>query len=132
MKRIVFLAIALFPVLALADDPISNADAIQKILAELSSHKLVGMGLVAAAVQVIMIALRSELVTSMLGKIDSSIRLALVLGLTWLGGVTTMMAGGMTFGAALLHSTSLAAFQVFAHQLYTVYIEKKTQKVPVA
>lgn len=105
--------------------PIADIDAIQQILAQLSGGKLAGLALVGAVIQVIMIALRSNTVIKLLGEAKASLRLALILALSWVGGMAVLVQGGMTWTAALLHATSLAAFQVLAHQIYSVYVESK-------
>jgi hypothetical protein len=130
MMLIVLAVVAPLMVLAQAADPaapIGNIDALQQILSQLTSKKLIGIGAVIALIQVFMLALRSEYAVKLFGKQGPGTRLSLILGLSWLGGAAIMVDGGLTWGAALTHSTSMAAFQVFAHQIYTVYIEKKKQ-----
>lgn len=52
-------------------------------------------------------------------------KLMLVLGLTYVGGISTLMVGGLTFGAAFLHSTSLSALLVLLNEIYSRFIAKK-------
>ena len=131
MKRLTIITLVMLAPMALlaqaADPaaPIGNIDALQQILAQLTSTKLVGLGALVAVIQAIMLALRSDYVVKLFGPQGPGTRLALILCLSWLGGVTLLVQGGLTWGAALTHSTSLAAFQVLVHQIYTVYIEKK-------
>lgn len=122
---ITFLLAPLMVFAQVAADPISDLDAIQQILAQLTGGKLAGLALVAAVVQVIMIALRAQTVVKMIGEAKGQLRLALVLLLSYIGGLVVLMQGGMSLGAAFMHSSSLAAFQVLAHQIYTVYMESK-------
>jgi hypothetical protein len=102
-----------------------NVDAIQMILSQLTGQKLAGLGLVGAVIQVLMILLRTDLVVKYIGEVNGQLRFAAVACLSMVGGIITLMSGGLTLGAAVMHSTTLAAFQVFFHQMYTVYIEKK-------
>ena len=105
--------------------PIADIDAIQQILAVLTTKGLAGLGLVAAVVQVLMTALRSNFVIAKFGDLKGSLRITLLLGLTLVGGVVALMLQGMDLVPALLHSTNVAAFQVFVNQLYKQYFTKK-------
>ena len=129
MKMLWFvISMILFPLAVLAQmDNLPTMDSIQMILAVLSTGKMVGLGLVAAIVQILMIGLRTELVVSKLGKLKPSVRLAMVAGLSLVGGVISLVQSGTELIPALVHSTTLAAFQVFGHQIYTVYLEKKQE-----
>src|SRR6185295_18726759 len=51
-------------------------------------------------------------------------KLLAVSGLTLLGGVAALMSQGLTFTAALLHSSTLATAQVFLHQVVKQITEK--------
>lgn len=122
------LAMVLAPVLVFAQDmtaPIGDIEALQKILAVVTGKDLAGMSLVAAIVQAIMYALRSSFVVKLIGETNAKYRLAAVLVLSYAGGIVTLMGGGLGFVAAFMHSTSLAAFQVLVHQLYSLYLEAK-------
>lgn len=128
----VLLLVAVFPLALLAQvadptAPISDLDAIKKIMDQLTSGSLKGLALVAAIVQCLMAALRSNFVIAKIGEAGAKLRLAAVLGLSWIGGVIALQADGADWMASLVHATSLAAFQVFAHQLYSVYMEKKSK-----
>jgi hypothetical protein len=53
-------------------------------------------------------------------------KLIIVALLSYLSGVVGLMASaGLSFGAAALHSSVLAAFMVFLNQVYKQFIEKK-------
>jgi len=106
-------------------DPISNADALQQIMALFGSGSLKGLSLVAAVIQGLMLLLRSDFVVQKIGAAKASLRLALVLMLSLIGGIVALRMQGMDLKAALIHSSSLAAYQVLFHQLYTVYLESK-------
>lgn len=127
---VMFLVLLPFMVFAQAVDPtapLGNMDAIQQIMAELKGAHLAGLGGVVVVIQVIMLGLRSEYIVNLFGQAKAGCRLATVLLLSWVGGVLYLMQSGMSFKAAILNSTSMAAFQVFAHQVYTIYIEKKVK-----
>lgn len=132
---IVFLGMSLFlPIMLMAQvvqDPsqvISTTDSLQQIMALFSGGHLKGLALVGVVIQVLMLLLRTDFVVNKIGQAKAGLRLAIILALSWLGGISALMLGGMTFGAALLHATSLAAFQVLAHQIYSNYIETKAPK----
>ncbi len=105
--------------------PISDIDAVQQILAVLTTKGLSGLALVAAVVQVLMIALRSNYVIAKFGDLKGSTRITALLALTMVGGIVTLMMQGMTIIPAILHSTTIAAFQVLANQVYKQYFVKK-------
>ena len=54
-------------------------------------------------------------------------RLLIVLGLTVAASVVGLMSQGVTFFAALVNGATLSALQVFAHQVYKQFIEKKDE-----
>lgn len=105
--------------------PVADIDAIQQILAVLTTKGLAGLGLVAAVTQVLMLALRSNFVIAKFGEAKGSLRITILLGLTLVGGVVTLLLQGMDLVPALLHSSTVAAFQVFGNQLYKQYFVKK-------
>lgn len=105
--------------------PISDIDAVQQILAVLTTKGLSGLALVAAVVQVLMIALRSNYVIAKFGDLKGSTRITALLALTMVGGIVTLMMQGMAIIPAILHSTTIAAFQVLANQVYKQYFVKK-------
>lgn len=78
------------------------------------------LGVVAFVVQALMLGARSFL-AGLLGKY----KLLVVLLLTMVGGVLGLLTQGVELGAALVHSSTLAAAQVLLHQVYKEFIEKK-------
>jgi beta-lactamase regulating signal transducer with metallopeptidase domain len=70
------------------------------------------LGIAALVTQVLMFALRSKLKEQ-----AGAWRLAAVYFLTMVSGVIAMRMTGVDWGGALLHSNTLAAFQVFGHQV---------------
>lgn len=127
----IFLMVLSLVAVAQVSDPgsvINNVDAFQAILATLTSGDLKGLTLVAAIIQAVMYALRSQIVVDKLGATKAPIRLVVVLLLSLVGGVVALMKDGMPLAGALLHSTTLAAFQVLFHQLYSQFIEPKLKK----
>ncbi len=104
---------------------LADTDAIQQILAVLTTKGLQGLAAVAAGVQVIMLALRSDYVVAKFGDIKGKYRITALLALTLVGGVLSLMIEGMQLVPAILHSTTVAAFQVLANQAYKQYVVKK-------
>lgn len=78
------------------------------------------LGIVVFVCQAAMWALRKFLPAA-----QAKLRFAAVWGLALAVGVLGLMKGGLSFGSAIMHANTLAAVQVFAHQFYSVYIEKK-------
>lgn len=133
MKKLAYVLLFLFPIFCLAQAapdtaPISDLDMLQGIMVELTSRKLVGPGLAVSAIQALMLFLRSDMSYKLFGKLGSKERLSVLLALSYAGGVTALVYSGLSVPAALLHSTSFTALQVFAHQIYTVYLEKKQKQ----
>lgn len=74
----------------------------------MSTLALVGLG-----IQGLMLAFRGPL-----SSLAGAGKLTLVTGLSLLGGVIGLRAAGLDWALCLMHSTSLAAAQVFLHQLW--------------
>lgn len=93
------------------------------ILVSVTSGQLSVLAIVAAVVQVVMLVLRTKL-----GEHAGKLRLVLVSLMTVVGGVLALKVKGMEWGSALVHSSVLAAAQVFMYDLYK-YL-KPDQVVP--
>jgi hypothetical protein len=92
-----------------------------KLVESLGGLKGAGtLAIVAFLVQLIMLLLRTQL-----GEFAGRWRLLAVLGLTMVGGVLGLKMQGMEWVAALMHSTTLAAAQVFGHQAFKQFAKKK-------
>ena len=93
------------------------------ILVSLTSGQLSVLAIVAAVVQVVMLVLRTKL-----GEHAGKLRIVLVSLMSVVGGVLALKVKGMEWGSALVHSSVLAAAQVFMYDLYK-YL-KPDQVVP--
>lgn len=133
MRFVLLITMSIFASIAVyaqaLTDSVSDSFAFDQIMQIFQGPHLAGLALVAAVVQSLMLILRTEFVISRFGSASASVRLALVFLFSTIGGVVQLMSNGMTLHAALLHSTTLAAYQVLGHQLYTVYLEKKQVKI---
>jgi hypothetical protein len=83
------------------------------ILVQITSGELSILAAVAAAIQALMLVLRTKL-----GEHAGRMRLVLVSLLSVLGGVLVLKTKGMEWGSALVHSSVLAAAQVFMYDLF--------------
>lgn len=83
------------------------------ILVQITSGELGVLAVVAAVVQALMLVLRTRL-----GEHTGRLRLVLVSLLSTVGGVLVLRAKGMEWGSAMVHSTVLAAAQVFMYDLF--------------
>ena len=103
----------------------SNLDFLEFFLKSIGGAKgMSGLALVAIVVQVLMKFVGTPWANGLLaGK--GEMKLTLVLALTYVGGLTTLMVSGLTFGAAFLHSTSLSALLVLLNEVYSRFIAKK-------
>lgn len=93
------------------------------ILVQISSGELSILAVVAAVVQGLMLVLRTRL-----GEHAGRLRIVAVSLLSMVGGVLVLKSKGMEWGSALVHSTVLAAAQVFMYDLFK-YL-KPDQVVP--
>ena len=78
------------------------------------------LGIAAMAVQGLMLLFRSKL-----GSFAGKFKLLLVLLLSLVSGVIALKMHGVDLGAALLHSSTMASFQVFANQVYKQFFAKE-------
>ena len=121
------LCISLFATIAHAQDtsPLPDTAFWSKLLEVLGGAKgMTVKGIVLAVVQLAVVFFRTSF-SDFAGKTKLLVVLALSLLATVLGHIFT----GMSVPAALLDGTTLAAFQVFAHQLVKHLNEKPQQTI---
>lgn len=104
---------------------VSNVDFLEFFLKSIGGAQgASALAILALLVQVFMKFIGTPWANNLLsGKGET--KLMLVLGLTYIGGITTLMVGGLTFGAAFLHSTSLSALLVLLNEIYSRFVVKK-------
>lgn len=124
MKKVAWLSIALFPVLALAgiDDVVPTEGWILELLQFITTAK--GLGALAIGAGVTQLAMR--LLQTPLANVAGKWRLTLVAALSVVGIVLGGMVTGLPFMGALLTAPALAAFQVLLNQIYKQFFEKIT------
>lgn len=99
-----------------------TAAEISKFLEALGGAKGLGtLGIIALIVQGLMLLLKSTV-----GKFAGVYQLLAVNLLTLITGIIGLKMSGMDWGSAILHSQSLAAFQVFLHQAWKQFQKKDT------
>lgn len=122
--------VCLFPAFLLAQEaidpapliPAPTSDDLGKLLESLGGLKgASAMGIAAVVVQAIMLFFRSSL-----GDFAGKYRLLLVYFLSLVSGVLSLKLAGIDFGAAVLHSNTLAAAQVFLNQAVKQFFVKKS------
>lgn len=105
------------------DDPATNLDTeifLQAAMVALGSWKSLGaMGVAALITQLLMLMLRTPL-----GSFAGKWKLVVVYLLSVVSGLLVLKVSGMSWGAAALHTQTLAAFQAWAHQMYKQFVEK--------
>jgi hypothetical protein len=113
----------LLALLAIAQDaPIDYGDALTELIKLAQTfHGASAIGITVIVVQALMLGLRTPLAEK-LGKW----KLTALLGLSCVTSLLSAKLAGATWGAALLSGPLLAAGQVFAHQLYAQFTEKKS------
>ena len=83
------------------------------------------LAIVVSVVQLLIMFLKTPLVGQLFTKLTDDLKIILVTGLTVVGGVSSLMlTEQLPFVAALIHSTTVAALSVFAHQLYKHLVKK--------
>lgn len=114
--------IFLLPALVFADEILAPLpEDWGKVIAVITSGELSSLAIVAALVQLVMLVLKTRL-----GEFAGKWRLLAVSLLSVVGGVVALRMQGIEWGPSLTHASTLAAFQVFLHQLY-----KHVQPKPV-
>lgn len=98
-----------------------SVDEIQALLVSLGGLKGAGaLAIVAVVVQGLMLFFKSKL-ASFVGKFQ----LLVVMLLSLVGGVIALKSQGLEWGAVIVHSSTLGAFQVLLHQIFKQFIVKK-------
>jgi hypothetical protein len=92
-----------------------------------SMHGAGGLATVAAAVQIVMLYLKSNLSDGMSGQW----KLAVVTGLSVLGSILAGLMAGLPLLEVLASGPILAAVQVFINQVYSVILKPKMSPPPV-
>lgn len=107
------------------DKEIANADFIKYLLASIGGWKGLGAwGLAGLLTQILAAFLMSPLFATLVGLKQSLAewagkwKLRIVCGLSLVSGICLLVATGLDWSAALVHSSTLAAFQVLMHQLW--------------
>ncbi len=108
---------------------VSTTEFLQLLIQSLGGLKGAGtLTIVALVVQLIIKFMSSELAGKVFKTMSAIQKIAIVTGLTVVGGVLALMLPptSLSLGAALVHSTTLTAAMVFANEIYKGFIEKKT------
>lgn len=106
---------------------VSELDFLQYAIQTLGGLKGASAWVIAAAiVQVCVKFMNSKFADFAFKKVKGSIKLTIVLFLSYLAGVLSLVTvGDMNIGQALVHSSSLSAFLVLANQIYKQFFVKK-------
>ncbi len=128
LKTISFLVLAffsaLFTVAAFASDgavvPPSNEEIVALFTAIGGLKGAGALAIAAVVVQALLLAVRHS-IGDFLGKY----KLLAVYGLTMVAGVLSLHLAGVELGAALVHSNTLAALQVFLNQIWKQFFVKQ-------
>lgn len=122
-KALLSFALLGFSLIAFGQDvlPPESAGQWQAFLQSIGGTKGVGiMGTIVALIQILLLILKSPL-----GVVAGPYKLLLVTTLTLFLGVTSLKIQGFDWQSALMHSTTLASFQVFLNQLWKQLKEAK-------
>lgn len=132
VTMLVMLAIMAFATMpALAQDVVipvvSDTDFLGHLLQSVGQFKgATTLVIVGLAVQILIKFLGTELFGRLFKKVTGATKLTIYLSLSLIGGVSgLMLTADLTFGAALVHSSTLAAFGLLLNQIYKQFVEKK-------
>ena len=110
-------------------EPITNEGFLKLLLESVLAIKegtLSTLAIVGLVVKVLLAAADAPFFDKAFSKLAGGVKLTIVLALTLISGVTSLMlVDGLTFGTALIHSSTLSAFVVLSNQIYKQYFEKK-------
>lgn len=121
---VVFVLLVIFSLAAFATEgdvilP-PTADQWSEFLAAIGGLKGAGtLAMVAVVIQGILLVVRLPQL-----PVPGKTKLLIVTGLTLVGGVIALKLQGLDWASVVLHSTTLAAFQVFLHQIYKQFLVK--------
>ena len=110
---------------AQGDTPeLPTADWLMLLITAIGGMKgMSALGIAAAVAQLLL-----KFMATPLSKFAGKYKLLAITVLTMVAGVLgLMMASDVSFMAALMHSTTLAAFQVFVHQLWKQFVDKSDE-----
>ena len=129
VKKGLFLGtLLMLPIIAFAQElgQVSDIEFLQELLKFVGGLKGAGsLAIVVGVVQVIMQLLKTPIIAKLIPKLTGAKKLLIVSGLSVAGGMMALMISGQTLFAALLHSTTLAALQVFANQIFQQFSKKE-------
>ena len=123
--------ILLFTSLAFSQDvlvsdliPMSNEDFMASLVASLGGMKsFTVLGVIFVLVQTAMKFLGTPWADSLINS--GKWKLTIYVAMSLVGGICGLMVSqGLTFQAALVHSSTFAAFGVFLHQIYKQFVKK--------
>lgn len=122
MHFLIFVSMALFLTLSALGQEAANLkidEYLPLLLNSLGGIKgASGLAVAATIVQVVMYSLRLDMVQKRLPKLLGKHKLILIYALSLVSGVLSLRLQGIDLMASLLHSNTLAAYQVLAHQAF--------------
>lgn len=102
--------------------PVTESD-IKAFLAAIGGAQNIGtMGIIALSVQALLLFSKSTV-----GRFAGRWQLALVMLLTFIGGILGLKLNGMDWGSVLIHSSTIGAAQVLFYQIYKQFVVNKNE-----
>jgi formate/nitrite transporter FocA (FNT family) len=107
--------------------PLPNQDYLDFLLKSVGGIKgLKGLALVVIISQILMNTLRVQAVVNLMGgKLKPVVQWTLVTLFNLVGAIVVLKDQGLGWAAIATHAQTLAAWQVFYHQGYKLYLERK-------
>lgn len=105
---------------------IPNEEFLKLLLASLGGLKGSSALVVSAVIVQLLVALfRTQLFGGLWQKIPGIWKILAIMGMSAVSGVLTMVSQGVSWGAALIHTTTLSALMVLGNEIYRHVTEKK-------
>lgn len=122
MRILTFITLSLVITLAAMAQDVTNISVNEYFLLLMQSvggsKGASGLAIAAVIVQIIMYSLRLEAIQSKIPKLLGKHKFLLIYALSLVSGIMSLRLQGVDLMAALLHSNTLAAYQVLAHQAF--------------
>ena len=100
--------------------PVVDAKDVEYFLASINGLKGLGaLGIALLIVQGLLLVLRSQFV-----KLTGRLKLVIASGLSIVVGILALRLNGVDLSASIMHGSTLAAINTFAHQLFKQFTEK--------
>jgi hypothetical protein len=105
---------------------VSESDVLKSVFSLVTSYKeMSAFALALAVVQLLTKVLSLQSLGSIFPNLTGKMKLVMITFLSLVAGVISLKVSGLSWLECIMHSGTLAAVQVFGHQFYKEFIQKK-------